>query len=73
MSIKHKAIYQAIKLLDQGTTLARLCLFLIIKANNGLNEVIQRNKQDACGECEKETARDFFLYSLFHNLNPINT
>jgi hypothetical protein len=60
VSIKHKAIYQAIKLLDYSTTLARLCLFLIIKAHDGFDKVIQRNKQDACGECEKETARDFF-------------
>jgi hypothetical protein len=37
-----------------------VCLFLIIKSHNGFDEVIQRNKQDACGECEKETARDFF-------------
>jgi hypothetical protein len=39
---------------------------LIIKAHNSLNEVIQRNKQDACGDCEKDTDDDFFLYSLFH-------
>lgn len=66
MSVKHKAIYQAIKLLDYSTTLRVVFVCLIIKSHNGLDEIVKRNKQDACAECEKETDDDFFLYSLFH-------
>jgi len=26
---------------------------LIIKANNGFDEIVQTTKQDACGDCEE--------------------
>ena len=41
---EHKAIYQAIKLLDYSTTLRVVFIFLIIKADNGLFNIVTLNK-----------------------------